>query len=102
MGKQKPSYSNIWNDIWNCHVCTYQYYQDETGQANCKNCPGGYTYSGGPIDGNVDCSYGTIAPAGTYVEQGQNGVSPCPAGRYSSSGATVCTVCPAGKVRKKQ
>ncbi|GMH84859.1 hypothetical protein TL16_g10049 [Triparma laevis f. inornata] len=97
VGKQKPSYSNIWNDIWNCHVCTYQYYQDETGQANCKNCPGGYTYSGGPIDGNVDCSHGTIAPAGTYVEQGQNGVSPCPAGRYSSSGATVCTVCPAGK-----
>ena len=93
-----------------CERCDPGYFQDQTGQANCKACAQGYfTSSLGYHQECTPCSDGeststvgqsgcTPCAAGTYSSSQSNYVcEACPSGQYSSAGAGVCTQCPVGR-----
>lgn len=75
-------------------ACNNGYYQDGTGQSDCRKCLVG-TYTANDGKAYTAC---TECPAGTYQDkEGQDGCIPCPKGTYQpNKKQTFCNKCKAG------
>ena len=77
-------------------ACSPGLFQNETGQATCKQCPPGFACGSGTVD-PVQCSAGYWCPAGSTSAI----ANPCPAGTFSDIAgawqAAQCEACPPGK-----